>query len=279
MKAAFTLTPAESKRLIARAVVAMPEVQAAWSNAYIIIAGGTTNAFVAQELLHVQLEPGLFTAGISSHGVQCVKKPEGALTPPVICYRGEIVKKTVKEALEDFHKETIVIKGGNAIDPEGNIGIVAAGFDGGMVAATIGYVMSQGIKYIVPIGLEKSVPSVRQAAQWCGAKFYDISLGADFGMFCISSNAIAVTEIEALRILAGVEAMQVAAGGIGGSEGAVVLVARGTDDNIRHAVELIESIKGEPPVRGNVGVCSTCKYACRFKGQEQEELPEWLRAN
>ena len=44
MKAVLTLTPAESRRLIAKAVVAMPEVQKAWSDAYLLLAGGTTNA-------------------------------------------------------------------------------------------------------------------------------------------------------------------------------------------------------------------------------------------
>ena len=47
MKAVFTLTSAESRRLIAKAVVAMPEFKAAWEDAYVILAGGTTNAYIA----------------------------------------------------------------------------------------------------------------------------------------------------------------------------------------------------------------------------------------
>jgi hypothetical protein len=41
MRAVFTLTPAESKRLIAKAVVQMEEVQVANERGYVIIAGGT----------------------------------------------------------------------------------------------------------------------------------------------------------------------------------------------------------------------------------------------
>ena len=52
MKAVVTLTPSESKRLIAKAVVKMPEVQKAWDEAYLLLADGTTNAFVVQELLN-----------------------------------------------------------------------------------------------------------------------------------------------------------------------------------------------------------------------------------
>lgn len=49
MKATFVLTPAEARRLIAKAVVQTPEFQKAWKNAYVLLAGGTTNAFIAQE--------------------------------------------------------------------------------------------------------------------------------------------------------------------------------------------------------------------------------------
>ena len=45
MKTIFTLTSAESRRLIAKAVVSMPEVKTAWEKAYLLLAGGTTNAF------------------------------------------------------------------------------------------------------------------------------------------------------------------------------------------------------------------------------------------
>ena len=41
MKTVFTLTSAESRRLIAKAVVAMPAVKKAWSDAYLLLAGGS----------------------------------------------------------------------------------------------------------------------------------------------------------------------------------------------------------------------------------------------
>ena len=50
MKATFVLTPAEARRLIAKAIIQMPEFQKAWKDAYVLLAGGTTNAFIAQEL-------------------------------------------------------------------------------------------------------------------------------------------------------------------------------------------------------------------------------------
>jgi hypothetical protein len=57
-----------------------------------------------------------------------------------------------------------------------------------------------------------------------------------------------ITEIQALGILAGVDGRLVASGGIGGSEGAVVLLLEGSEKNVDKAFEIVESVKGEAPV-------------------------------
>jgi hypothetical protein len=66
-------------------------------------------------------------------------------------------------------------------------------------------------------------------------------------MACIAT-ALVVTEIQALAFLAGVRARQVASGGVSGSEGAVVLLLEGSQENLDAAVELVEWIKGEPRI-------------------------------
>jgi hypothetical protein len=47
----MTFTPAESKRLIAKAVVAMKPVRRALEKGRVIVASGTTNAYIAEEIL------------------------------------------------------------------------------------------------------------------------------------------------------------------------------------------------------------------------------------
>ena len=276
MKAVFTLTPAESKRLIAKAVVRMPEMMAALENAYVILTGGTSNAFVAEELLGGEYPPARFTAGISTNGLLCVTNPQERIPFPVILHKGKVVQKTIREALDDFHRDTVVIKGGNASDLDGNVGVITAGFDGGTVPAVLGTVTSQGLKLIAPVGLEKLVPSVKESSLYTGAKTFDYCLGADFGMFCLV-NAIAVTEIKALKILFGVDAKLVASGGVGGNQGAVVLVVMGEEANVKAAIGLVESIKGEKPVAGMKSVCASCRYACKFAGWMEADLPAWVR--
>lgn len=275
MKAVFALTPAESKRLIAKAVVRMPQVQAALEKAYVILGGGTTNAFIAEELLGKEIAPASFTAGICTNGLMCVTNPKDRTPFPIILHKGEVVQMTIRQALDDFNKDTVVIKGANAVDLEGNVGVITAGFDGGTVPQIIGTVTSQGLTLIAPVGLEKLVPSVKESSLLTGAKTFDYCLGADFGMFCVV-NAKAVTEIEAFKILFGVQTKLVASGGVGGSEGAVVLVMTGDESAVKAAMALVESIKGEKPVAGLKNVCETCRYACRFAGVAESELPAWV---
>jgi hypothetical protein len=128
------------------------------------------------------------------------------------------------------------------------------------------------------VGLEKLVPSVPEAARWAGSKTFDYSIGADFGMYCLSTGLV-VTEVEALNILSGVEAKHIASGGGGGSEGAVVLAAKGDDGAVQQAISIVESVKGEPPVPALKGKCEDCMYTrCVYHGKAEADLPEWLRS-
>jgi hypothetical protein len=87
-------------------------------------------------------------------------------------------------------------------------------------------------------------------------------------------NALVITN-PGLKILAGVR-RDICSGGIGESIGSVVLIIQGAEDRVRKAVSIIESIKGEPPIKGSKGICETCRYACCFAGKKVGELPSWL---
>ena len=104
MKAMFVLTPAESKRLLAKAVAQMDEVREALRKAYVVIVGGTTNGFIAQEIAGLDVEPQSYTAGTSTKGVLCVTPTAGRDTRiPIVLYKGQRVQKTIPEVFQDFH--------------------------------------------------------------------------------------------------------------------------------------------------------------------------------
>jgi hypothetical protein len=61
-------------------------------------------------------------------------------------------------------------------------------------------------------------------------------------------EAKAITEIEAFAILYGVRAYNVGSGGVAGSEGSVHITLEGDEDKIEQAMELVKSLRDEPPV-------------------------------
>lgn len=281
MRILFTLTSSESRRLIAKAVVQMPEFKAAWKNAYVLLAGGTSNAFIAQELLgRDAVDPALCTVGISTDGMLCVTNPDSRKSFPNVFFKGEAQpEKTLADGLNDYHPETVFIKGANAVDKDGFVGVITSGFDGGTIPHVIGTVTSKGLKYITPVGLEKLVFSVRDSAKALGgASHIDISMGADPGMYCLGNTTV-ITEIQAIKILFSCEASLVCCGGVGGNEGAVTLTADGDEEKIKVLTDFLETqVKGEPPVHGNKGICETCRYRfCRYCGKKPEELPDWMK--
>ena len=163
---------------------------------------------------------------------------------------GAPVDREPADVLKEFEGGDVFIKGANAVDPEGNAGVIMANGMGGTIGGAIGVVMSRGAHLIVPVGLEKMVASIKAASQKAGIKRLKYPSGGTVGLMPIMGGTV-VTEIEALRILTGVEATHMASGGIGGSEGSVVLIVEGPDKRVRAAFELWESIKGEPPVPGS----------------------------
>ncbi|MEA3253878.1 MAG: hypothetical protein U9Q17_02900, partial [Chloroflexota bacterium] len=108
-------------------------------------------------------------------------------------------------------------------------------------------VTSRGSQLIIPVGLEKLVPSVMEACQHSGVYYYKYSWGMPATLAPAVTGKV-VTEIQAFALLAGVKAIHICSGGVGGSEGAVVLALEGDEANVVKAFEIVKSIKGEPAV-------------------------------
>lgn len=289
MRASVVLTPSESKKLIGKAIAKKKEVETAMNNAYVILCEGTTNIFVAKELFGIDIDCANFTSGMNISRVLCNSDRTIRGNFPLVAYKGKLVDTPYEEAISDFHKDTVIIKGGNAIDSDGFVGIIISGYTGGSTGKIIGISVSQGIRVICPIGLEKTISSVPCAARYTGGKLFDYSMGCDYGLFVLA-HADIVTEIQAINILSGATTIHVASGGIDGSEGAVVLSINGTEDEVGKAVTIIEGIKGEPAQKGirmkcpgqsaAVGEEKQCKYVnCSFYHKHENSLPKWIRTS
>ncbi|MFC2035519.1 hypothetical protein ACFLUJ_05280 [Chloroflexota bacterium] len=252
VSALVALTPAESKRLIAKGVARLPEIKKGLEKGLIIIARGTTNAFVSEELLGISINPksdeycrGCITNG--ELGVNMKRATERGIGNDFVLRQGKIDSKQPQEAIMEFTVGDVFIKGANALDSSGQVAVLAAGTESGTIGWALPVVMARAAHLIVPVGLEKLVPSVSQASQKCGVFNYKYSIGLPCALIPLV-NAKVVTEIQAFETLAGVSAIQVASGGIGGSEGTVVLTIEGSEMDIEKALELVRAIKGELPV-------------------------------
>ncbi|MCK4846403.1 MAG: hypothetical protein KAS88_01930 [Deltaproteobacteria bacterium] len=248
-RAVVVLTPSESKRLIARAVVKISEVSEAMGSGRIVIIGSSTNAFVREELTGEDVDKFQSAVGRITKGELSAIKVEDRLSPLVLI-DGLSKDITPKEALEGFTAKDVYVKGANAVDIDGNVGILLSSDYGGTIAMALGVVTARGANLIVPVGLEKLVPSVVEAAEALGGQGrIDFSTGEKVALMVLTSAKV-VTEIEAIDILFGAEvtATHVASGGIGGSEGSVTLVLNGTKASVKDAFDYISNLKGEPAI-------------------------------
>lgn len=246
--ALIVLNPAASRRLIAKAVVQLPEVKAAMEKGYIIIARGITSAYVSEELFNIKVEPKAHqTFGLVVNGTT-----NGNTAPPPCTMHVIKDGKSIDNAdsgveIKNFGPNDVFIKGANAIDRDGNAGIMASSLKGGTWGMFTPHVTVRNSNLIITAGLEKMVPSVMEASDHSGVYYYKWSFGLP-AKLVPAITAKVVTEIQALGVLAGVKAYHVCSGGVGGSEGAVTLSIEGDEPHVKKALDLVNSIKREPPV-------------------------------
>lgn len=240
-RASVVFKPEESKKLLALAVSKLPEVVRALNEGIVIIGGGTTNAYIARAITGRDIEVGRYTAGRIYNGLLDTTPVELRLKP-VILIKGGHVEMPMSDALTKFTGNDVFIKGANAVDPEGNAGVLAASDVGGTVGAFWALAISRGANVICPVGLEKLIPSVPAAVMEAGQERFQFNMGKKVGLLQLSGAKV-ITEIQALEVLYNLQAVQIAAGGIGGSEGSVVLSVKGDESAIRTMWDDLRKIK------------------------------------
>jgi hypothetical protein len=280
MQAEIILTPTESKKLIAKAILVQEEVRAALQKGIVALHPSSSTIFI-YEALTGRLPEGVWVQGVTAPRGLCISKeglagraarpagPPDPLNYPNTWFfkDGRLQERTTLGRILDQMTETdVYVKGSNALDPQGNVGVLYANPAGG--GGTIGRVMAarrrQGFHLLLPIGIEKLIPiAISDAVKKAGFKKVDMVMGLPCGLIPVAGKKI--DEVDALAILSGVEATPIAAGGLGGAEGAVVLAIHGTDEQVRKAYELCRSVKGAtlPPLK--LLDCDECVYpTCHF---------------
>jgi hypothetical protein len=246
MKAEVVLTVAESKRLIAKGVAALDFVQEKRENGIIVVATGSTNGCIYEELTGQAIDRRAYLTGrtMPAKGAPAWTAPS---IPDLVLVNGRPDPELDRfSALDKMAAGDVYIKGANALNyAAGVAGITIGHPHGGTVGGAMGAIIGKKLRLLIPVGLEKEVPfDLHEAAELISGP--DEHLGHVHSLWPV--RGIIVTEIEALDLLCGVDAYPVAAGGIAGAEGGLRLLLDGDADAVRQAVALVEGIQGEPPL-------------------------------
>jgi hypothetical protein len=150
---------------------------------------------------------------------------------------------TLDEILSEMGPDDCYIRSANALDAQGNVGVLIGSYTGGTMGRAMSKLQVMGCNIIYPVGLEKLIPtSVFEASRECGIKRFDYSMGMPCGLWPAGTGTV-VSEPLAIEILTGAIAIPISAGGIQGAEGSISLVIKGEKHQVRKAIAIVESVK------------------------------------
>ncbi|HKK81014.1 MAG TPA: hypothetical protein VJ909_02125 [Prolixibacteraceae bacterium] len=239
------LTVSESKRLIAKGLVKYPPVVEKLKSGKIIIARGTTNTYIAEEIMNDTIVPGAFVTGRISPAKGKGLKVFRNKISEIVIENGKRKDVAFTKAMDAANNFDIVLKGANIINYSDK---KAAVFVGSPTGGTIGHILprlkNDRLRLIVPVGLEKNnSANLVDVSNKLHQQLQNINKKVP-GLWLLPGDLF--TEIEAIKQFADVDVFQIGAGGIAGAEGAVVLAIRGEENEVNKALKIIEEVHGEP---------------------------------
>lgn len=247
--AGINLTVGESKRLIAKGIMQLPRVQERLKKGMIIITRGTTNTYIAEEMVHLTAPHGSFLTGhFTPEGVKKLNK-DVKPTTEIVIVDGKVVEMDYKTALKEMKEGDIIFKGANLLNYASRQAAVCIGApDGGTTFAFLPYVGKGKAEHIIAIGLEKETSA--------NLNDYEKALGGNnrkltfLPRLHVFKGSTIFTEIEALRQFADVKVFPYGAGGVAGREGGISLTVAGSEAEVNKILNLVSTLQGEKPFAG-----------------------------
>jgi len=249
----FVVTPAAGKRVIAQATATLPRVQAALASGTVVIVAGTTNGYVAEEILKNLGQSAGFDRSRFFRGItmppgrpttETGRLPDESQFPgDVVIVSGEWRRgMTIFDIADDLKEGDVILKGANAVDlSSGRAAILIGHPKGGTAAIAMQAVVGRRVRLVLPVGLEKRVTGDLDQL----AAILNVPGARGPRLFPVPGEII--TEIEALSVLTGVTANLVAGGGVCGAEGSVWLAISGSPEQEEAAQRILKQVAGESP--------------------------------
>ncbi|MGP8078904.1 MAG: hypothetical protein ACLPVI_00125 [Dehalococcoidales bacterium] len=247
------LTVAMGKRLLGKAMAVHPVVTSALRKGIVVIVAGTTNSYVAEEILESIGQKGKFSRRRFFRGISLpprYKTTDAGRLEGDNEFPGDVVirdgfwqeGKTINDIAASLNEGDVIIKGANALDIiRKRAAVLIGNAQGGTAIVALSVVVGRRVRLIIPVGLEKRIPGdLDEIAN-------KVNAPGNKGSRLLPVPGEVVTEIEALKLLTGVKAEMIAAGGVSGAEGGVWLNIEGTPEQIQNAEKIIQAVAAEPP--------------------------------
>ncbi len=281
MLAQVVLTPSESKKLIAKAVASLEIVRQAAAGGMVLMHPSSSTYFIVEELTGQKPQTNYWVCGVVTPRGMCVEMamlasdytPRSRNTSPgdfralwTVQNNKLMGMQPLSRLLKQMTPSDIFIKGVNAMDPQGHVGVLIGDpLEGGTLGMVVSAWRKTNFNMIFPAGLEKLIPTpVAVAAREAKQALYDYGMGMPTGLFPCPGGRV-ISEIDAVGILSGATAVPVAAGGLGGAEGAVTLIIRGTARQVKKTIAYVEACKGARLPELRLSHCADCPVPhCRF---------------
>ncbi len=249
----FLITPQAGKRLIAKTLSNHPAIIKALKNGTLVIVAGTTNGYVAEEILKnhkiandfsrkhffrgITMPP---TKGVTDEGrlVDESKFPGDIVITKGILQKG----KTIGDVIDSLKEGDVILKGANALDLTRNHAAILVGHPkAGTIGLALPAVVGRRVRLIIPVGLEKRVSgdlnSLAEKLNAPGAGGYRL----------LPVPGEVFTELDALKALTAAHVELIAAGGVCGAEGGCWIAVTGEEEQEEFAEQIVASVAGEPP--------------------------------
>ncbi len=249
----YTLTPAAGKRLIAKAAAAHQTVRSALRSGTVVVVAGTTNGYVAEEILGSLGQADGFKRARFFRGITLPparSTTESGRLADESRFPGDVVivngtwqpGKTIFDVVGDLTEGDVILKGANALDPAHTRAAILIGHpQGGTITAALQAVVGRRVRLVLPVGLEKrisgDIDTLAARVNTPGAQ----------GPRLLPVPGEVLCELEAIKLLTGATAELVAAGGVCGAEGSIWLAVTGAPEQQRAAAELLGDIVRERP--------------------------------
>lgn len=217
------------KWMIAEALSRMPCVQDAFRRGELALKAGTTTSCLSWLLTGQHLR---LCGRITSRGTVADLRESDAPHTAVLSPEGmRSLDYAEREGLLSLSPEAVLVTGANLIDAAGNAALLAGSPGAGSYGAALSAAASEGMRVLIAAGTEKLSPTdVRTAVRQSRRKGVDAAFGMACGLVPLLGEVI--TEVDAVRMLAPVEAVLLAKGGICGAEGGSVIQVWGETEAV-----------------------------------------------